>query len=192
MNSAWVLLAPVRGHTGRLPLWGSFALGASVGGALTGAAVGVLAGLVSPVPPAVRWLVAGILVVALVVTDLLQPTLRLPQRHELIPQDVFDRGLFRGILRFGLEYGTGVRTLIPSAASYVVAVVLLAANLPWVLVVAIGATFGFSRTVAVLQFVLLGEDGWQGFLAPHTRVLERLGTVVTATALGIAALGITP
>lgn len=192
MNSAWVLLAPVRGHTGRLRLWGSFALGASVGGALTGAVVGVLAGLISPVPETVRWTVAGIVVFGLVVADFFQPSLALPQRHELIPQDVFDRGLFRGIVRFGLEYGTGVRTLIPSAASYVVAVFLLAANLPWPLVVALGAAFGLSRTIAVLQFVLLGEDGWQGFLAPHTRVLERLGTVVTATALAVAALRTTP
>ena len=36
------------------------------------------------------------------------------------------------------------------------------------------------RTLAVLQYVLLGRPGWQQFLSTHTRTLERLGTVVTA------------
>lgn len=188
MNSAWVLWTPVRGQSSRLRLWGTFAAGATTGGAATGACLAVLAGLLSPVPETARWALLALGIAVLVALDLTQPRLRLPQRRVLIPQDVFDAGLARGILRFGVEYGTGVRTLIPSASSYLVAAFLVAANLPWGLTVLAGAVFGVSRTLAILQFVIVGRDGWQAFLAAHTRALERVGTVTAALALGVAAL----
>ena len=167
---------------GRLPLWGLFAAGTTLGGGATGVVVAVLAGLVSAVPASVRWWGLVAVVVTLVVLDLVQPSLRLPQRTTLIPQDVFARGLRRGILRFGLEYGTGVRTLIPSAAPWIVLATLVAWNPAWWLTVAAGLGFGFARSLAILQFVLLGADGWQGFLAGHSRLLERAGTVTAAAA----------
>jgi hypothetical protein len=189
MNSAWALVASVRGQMSRLRLWLSFAVGTTSGGAVTGALVAVLAGLFSPVAQGVRWLVVALAVVALVVADLTQRRLALPQRTELIPQEVFARGMTRGIARFGVEYGTGFRTLVPSAAPYVLAVFLLGANLPWWQTVLAGAVFGAARSLAVLQFLLLGRDGWQTFLARHTRLLERAGSAATAAFL-LAALGV--
>jgi hypothetical protein len=167
----------------------AFALGTALGGALTGLLLAVLSGLLSPVPPAARAVTTALLVVALLATDLLSPTLRLPQRDRLIPQEVFGRGLARGLFRFGVEYGSGVRTLVPGAASYMVAGYLVLAHHPWWFTVGAAAAFGFSRSLAILQFVLLGRDGWAQFLSGHSRVLERLGSTVTAVLLLVAVLG---
>ncbi len=164
-------------------------MGTTVGGALTGAVVALLAGLLSPVPASARLVAILALVPALLVLDLLTRRLPLPQRSALIPQHVFARGLLPGLLRFGFEYGTGVRTLIPGAASYLCAVYLLLANQPWWLTVAAGAAFGLARSLAILQFVLLGRDGWAQFLTGHSRVLERAGSVVAAVLLLSAVLG---
>lgn len=181
-------MASVRGPRRQLPLWAAFAAGTTLGGLGTGLALGVLSGLVSPVPGPVRLGLFVVLAVGLALLDLLSPTLRLPQRSELIPQEVFRRGLARGGFRFGLEYGCGWRTLVPSAASYVAAtfVLLLVPPLGWAVV--LGAAFGLSRSLAVLQYVLLGAPGWQAFLARHSRMLERAGSVLSAALLAVAAV----
>lgn len=179
-------MASVRGRAIQFRLWLAFAVGCTLGGAFTGTALGVVSGLLSPMPRTWRlvlWLVAA---AALAVLDLRSPVLRLPQRRELIPQSVFSRGLARGGLRFGVEYGCGFRTLVPSAAPYVAAGFVLLAVLPLGWALLLGAAFGASRSLAVLQYLSLGRPGWQEFLSRHTRVLERAGTVVTALLLGVA------
>ncbi|GGK58095.1 hypothetical protein [Ornithinimicrobium pekingense] len=173
-------MASVRGRSTQLGLWSAFLAGCTVGGAATGAVLGVLSGLLSPVPDLWRAGLLCVLVPGLVLLDLAQPVLRLPQRTELIPRSVFARGLARGGFRFGVEYGCGVRTLVPSAASYVSALFVLVAVVPLGWAVLLGAVFGAARTLAVLQYILLGRPGWQHFLSGHTRALERSGTVVTA------------
>lgn len=181
-------MASVRGRSIQLQLWLAFLVGCAVGGTLTAVALGVFAGLLSPVPESVRAVVFAVLALALVVLDLRQPVLGLPQRRELIPQEVFARGMARGGFRFGVEYGCGFRTLVPSAASPIAALFLLLAGIPFGWVVALGAVFGASRSLAVLQYILLGRPGWQRFLTSHTRWLERGGTVLTALLLGWAVL----
>jgi hypothetical protein len=185
-------VASVRGPRSRLSLWAAFAAGTTLGGLGTGLGLGVLSGLVSPVPAPVRLGLFAATALGLVLLDLLSSTLRLPQRSELIPQEVFQRGMARGGFRFGLEYGCGWRTLIPSAASYVAAafVLLVVPPLGWALV--LGAAFGLSRSLAVLQYVVLGAPGWQGFLARHSRHLERAGSVLAAALLLLAALRLAP
>ncbi|WP_131103242.1 hypothetical protein [Ornithinimicrobium sufpigmenti] len=181
-------MASVRGPRLQLPLWAAFAAGTTLGGLGTGVALGVLSGLLSPVPAPVRLGLFGAVALGLVLLDLRSPTLRLPQRTELIPQEVFQRGMARGGFLFGLEYGCGWRTLIPSAASYVAAafVLLLVPPLGWA--VLLGTAFGLSRSLAVLQYVLLGAPGWQAFLGRHSRVLERTGSVLAAALLVTAAV----
>lgn len=181
-------MASVRGPRLQLPLWGAFAAGTTLGGLSTGMALGVLSGLVSPVPAPVRLALLATAAAGLVLLDLRSPTLRLPQRSELIPQEVFQRGMARGGFLFGLEYGCGWRTLIPSAASYVAAAFVLLVVPPLGWAVLLGAAFGLSRSVAVLQYVLLGAPGWQAFLARHSRVLERTGTALTTALLLTAAV----
>ncbi|ANS79111.1 hypothetical protein SGUI_1715 [Serinicoccus hydrothermalis] len=158
-------------------------MGTTLGGAATGAALGVLAGLVSPIPAPVRMVLLVLAVVALTLLDLLTPALPLPQRSALIPQEVFARGIARGGFRFGLEYGCGWRTLVPSAASWLAAVFVLLVVPPWWAAVVLGAAFGFSRSWAVLVWIGLGAPGWQDFLARHSRVLERAGSVLAAVLL---------
>lgn len=181
-------MASVRGRGTQLRLWLAFLAGCTVGGVGTATVLGVLSGLLSPVPFAVRAGLLGVLVVTFVGLDLTQPVLRLPQRSELIPREVFARGLARGGFRFGVEYGCGFRTLVPSAASYLAAAFLLLTNPPLAWAALLGAVFGASRTVAVLQYILVGRPGWQRFLSAHTRVLERAGSVVTAGLLAWAVL----
>lgn len=182
-------MASVRGRHLQLPLWAAFAAGTTLGGLSTGLALGVLSGLLSPVPAVVRLVLLGTVVLALVALDLLAARLPLPQRSELIPQEVFQHGMARGGFRFGLEYGCGWRTLVPSAASYLAAAFVLLVVPPLGYAVLLGAVFGAARSLAVLQHVLLGAPGWQAFLARHTRVLERTGTVLAATLLLLAAGG---
>ncbi|WP_151523882.1 hypothetical protein [Serinicoccus kebangsaanensis] len=165
----------------------AFAAGTTLGGAATGAALGVLAGLLSPVPGTARLVVLAVAVLALTVLDLVSPSLPLPQRSALIPQEVFARGIGRGGFRFGLEYGCGWRTLVPSAASYLAALFVLLVVPPWWAAVVLGAAFGFSRSWAVLSWILLGRPGWQAFLARHSRLLERTGSVAAAGLLLAAA-----
>lgn len=176
-------MASVRGRHVQLSLWAAFAAGTILGGALTGAVLGVLSGLVSPVPEAVRLVLVVVAGLALVALDLLSPSLPLPQRRELIPQEVFGRGMARGGFRFGVEYGCGWRTLVPSAASYVAAAFVLLVVPPWGWAVALGAAFGLSRSLAVLVYVLVGAPGWQAFLGRHSRLLERAGSVLAAVLL---------
>ena len=173
-------MASVRGARLQLPLWAAFAAGTTLGGLSTGLVLGVLSGLVSPVPAPVRLGLFVAAAVGLVLLDLSSSALRLPQRSELIPQEVFQRGMARGGFLFGLEYGCGWRTLIPSAASYVAAafVLLLVPPLGWAVV--LGAAFGLSRSLAVLQYIVLGAPGWQSFLARHSRLLERAGSLLAA------------
>ena len=180
-------MASVRGRHLQLPLWAAFAAGTTLGGLSTGLVLGVLSGLVSPVPGTLRLLLLAAVVVALIALDLLTARLPLPQRSELIPQEVFAQGMARGGFRFGLEYGCGWRTLIPSAASYLAAVFVLLVVPPLGYAVLLGAVFGAARSLAVLQYVLLGAPGWQAFLARHTRVLERVGTVLAGALLLLAA-----
>ncbi|NLG20181.1 MAG: hypothetical protein GX555_01945 [Actinomycetales bacterium] len=165
-----------------------FAAGGLLGGASTGLVLAVLSGLTSPLPGRARAIAVLGAAVVLTALDLWQHRLRLPQRGTLIPQTVFAAGLPRGFLRFGFEYGTGVRTLIPSAASYILAAALVLTGLPWWQTVLVGAVFGFSRTLAVLQYLLMGTDDWAAFLSAHTRVLERLGSLVAAGLVSAAAL----
>lgn len=139
-------------------------------------------------PLRARWALAAVLIVGLVILDLTSRKLPVPQRDQLIPQEVFHEGMPLGLFRFGVEYGTGWRTLIPSAGPYVVARALLAANRPWWQAVLVGAAFGAARAATALQLILAGGDGLTTALAAHRRVLERLATVVAAACGGAAVL----
>lgn len=181
-------MASVRGRSIQLKLWLAFLAGCVLGGAFTATVLGVFSGLLTPVPFTWRVGVLGALTLVLVVLDLREPALQLPQRTALIPQEVFARGMARGGFQFGVEYGCGFRTLVPSAASYVAALFILLAGLPLGALVLLGVAFGAARSLAVVQYILLGRPGWQQFLSSHTRVLERGGTVVTAALLAWATI----
>jgi len=151
----------------------------------------VLAGLASVVAEPARSAALVVGVAGLLLLDMATRSLPLPQRSRLIPQQVFSRSLGGGLLRFGVEYGTGFRTLIPSASAYMLALFVLLTNPVWWVTLCLGATFGLARSVAILQFVLLGRDGWVHFLTAHTRMLERAGSIGCAVLLIWSALATT-
>ncbi|HHU39261.1 MAG TPA: hypothetical protein GXZ45_08290 [Propionibacterium sp.] len=162
-------------------------MGTTLGGATTGLGLALVSGLASALPLGWRAGIALVVAVALVLLDLVQRRLTLPQRETLIPQEVFAGGMLRGIAWFGYEYGSGVRTLIPSAASYIVAFALVMVNLPWWQTVALAAVFGFARSWAAgLALAFSPGGGWSLFLGRHSRLLERLGSVVAGALVVVA------
>jgi hypothetical protein len=166
-----------------------FAAGLVLGGLLTGTLLGLVAALVPWSPTAGSAALAAMAAVALAAYDLRVPSVELPQRRALIPQEVFVRGPALGFVRFGLEFGSGARTYVTSAAPYaVVALVLGAAGdvLPALLM---GAAFGAGRSLAPLQALAADEVSWARGVAATARVTERAGSVVVAViAVWVAAL----
>lgn len=162
-------------------------MGTTLGGATTGLGLALASGLASGLPLGWRAVAALVVAVGLVALDLVQRRLTLPQRETLIPQEVFAGGMLRGIAWFGYEYGSGVRTLIPSAASYIVAFTLVMVNLPWWQTVALAALFGFARSWAAgLALAFSRGAAWSAFLGRHSRLLERLGSVIAGVLVAVA------
>ncbi len=174
-----------------MSLWAWFAGGLLVGGGLTGGLLGLLAVLLPVTPTRGSVAVAALAAVGLAAHDLRVPAVALPQRRSLIPQEVFLRSPAVGFVRFGLEFGSGVRTYVTSAAPYAaVALVLLATDgaLPGLLA---GLSFGLGRSVAPLQAVAADEARWSTDLAAVSRTLERAGSLAVAgVALGLLVLAL--
>jgi hypothetical protein len=157
-----------------------FAAGLALGGALTGGLLGLAAVLLPFSPTPASLALAALSAIALAAYDLHARAVALPQRRSLIPQEVFLRSHAAGFLQFGLEFGSGVRTYVTSAAPYaVVALVLLATDgaLPGLLA---GLSFGLGRAAAPLQAVGADEARWSGDLTAVSRLLERSGSAVVA------------
>jgi hypothetical protein len=157
-----------------------FAAGLALGGALTGGLLGLVGVLLPFSPTPASLALAAVTGIALAAYDLRARAVALPQRRALVPQEVFLRSTSAGFLRFGLEFGSGVRTYLPSAAPYaVVTLVLLATDgaLPGLLA---GLSFGLGRAVAPLQAVGADEARWSGDLTMVSRRLERAGSVAVA------------
>ncbi len=98
---------------------------------MSGAILAVLAGLALVISEPARTAALVIGNAGLLILDMGTRTLPLPQRSVLIPQQVFSRSRGGGLLRFGIEYGTGFRTLIPSASAYTLAMFVLLSNPLW-------------------------------------------------------------
>ncbi|HVN13202.1 MAG TPA: hypothetical protein VMT69_13990 [Kineosporiaceae bacterium] len=123
---------------------------------------------------------AAAVVVALAVYDLSVATVQLPQRRALIPQEVFLRSPALGFARFGVEFGSGVRTYVTSAAPYGVVVLVLGTTDGPTAGLLIGACFGLGRALAPLQAVVADEVRWSADVAATSRFTERAGSVVVA------------
>lgn len=93
------------------------------------------------------------------------------------------------MFRFGLEFGSGVRTYITSAAPFVVAIsVLLLVNSAWVSM-AVGAAFGVGRSLVPIQAALFGTEEWHTRVGAMTRIVEKGGTGVALALVTAAAFG---
>jgi hypothetical protein len=115
--------------------------------------------------------------VALVAYDLLSPSVKLWQSARQIPETVLLSDLRLAAIRFGYEYGTGLRTYVTSTAPYVVGAAVILTNAGPFRSMLAGALFGFGRSLGLLQYQLKGKEGWQQAVAEQSRSLERAGAV---------------
>ncbi|HEX8626979.1 MAG TPA: hypothetical protein VF755_02270 [Catenuloplanes sp.] len=180
MNSAWALRASGGGRFNALRLWAVFVVGLAIGGSLSGTAVGLFAALLPWTPSVGSIILTVVLAVSLAGYDLLVAKVDLAQRRSLIPQEVFLRSQVLGFLRFGIEFGSGVRTFVTSASAYILVVMMLGLPVSFTQVVAVGLAFGLGRSVGPLQAILADDVFWSGDLERTSRLVERLGSVLAA------------
>jgi hypothetical protein len=82
-------------------------------------------------------------------------------------------------LQFGFELGTGVRTYVPSAMPYVLALGLLLHLVPLLGAVAAGVGFGLGRAAMIwLRYQSLDRDRWDTLMSLRIRWISRLGSSV--------------
>jgi hypothetical protein len=158
---------------------------------ITATALVVIGSLVrAPLPPVGRWVVVGVVLIAVLLRQFGVLSFSLPENRRLVPETVFRLGRHLGPLQFGLEMGTGARTYLPSGLPYVGAVVIaMTASLP--LALCAGAGFGLGRALMALsslRFVGGGDtDSWHQEWRDHARTLAGL----TGTAFMVSLLAVT-
>lgn len=163
-------------------------VGLAAGGALSGTGIGLLAALLPWSPTAGSAVVVAAIAVSLAGYDLVIGKVDLPQRRSLIPQEVFFRGHELGFLRFGIAFGSGMRTFVTSASPYIVIAMMLGIAASFTQVVIAGLAFGAGRAIGPLQAVLAEEAYWSDDLARTARPVERSGSVLAAAVAVAAAL----
>jgi hypothetical protein len=109
----------------------------------------------------------------------------LPQAARQIPRSVFTSGSPEGgAFKFAFEYGTGLRTFVPSAAPYAAAILaLLAYGERPVLILMMGAFFGGGRAYAVAERASMGRLEWSELVARHGRSLEKGSSILAGLAI---------
>ena len=186
MNSAWTLRASGGGRGYAIRLWLVFVAGLAIGGALSATAIGLVAALWPH--SAVSAVIAAAIAVSLAIYDFVVSKVDLPQRRSLIPQEVFLRGRGAGFLRFGIEFGSGMRTFVTSASPYILIVMLLGLPVSFLQTILAGLLFGAGRSIGPLQAVISDNDYWSRDLGRASRLLERLGSALAASVALTAAL----
>ena len=181
-----------RGRNNRFAIAASFfVVGSVLGGGLTGAVAGGVGALAVPDAATVDGLVIVVLAVLGAASDARLGGLRLPT----ITRQVDERWLhkYRGWVYgfgFGVQLGTGLATIVSSAAVYlmVVAALLTRSLLAGVV---IGATFGIVRGLSIL----LGRSivTYDDLRSLHRRLAQNatrsiVANVVTQTAIATVAL----
>lgn len=187
MNSTYVLGdARYRNYLDRLAAAGSFALGAGIGGSSTATAVYLFGALASPLPyarPAVG-LTIGTLAV---LVQIFRGAISLPQVRRQIPQSVFADGRNLGLLQFGAEYGSGVRTYLTSSAPFVAMGAVLLAEPSLLTCLILGALFGIGKGLAGIVQSLVYPGRMGAAFGKPKRSWEVLSVVGV---IGFAALGV--
>ncbi len=143
------------GERGRGNRWGTtvawFIAGSTLGGVAVGALLGVVAVAVAAVVPAgVRAAIVLALAAAAVVVDAARRPDLLPSWRRQVDERWMD-GFRPWVYGFGwgVQLGTGVLTIVSSAATYLLlAIAILIGSLP--AAVAIAATFGATRGLTLL------------------------------------------
>jgi hypothetical protein len=167
----------------------AFGVGLLLGGACSAIVLWLLSGLAEPVPAVARQAAVVLAGLAAVLRDAGAVRFPLPQNRRQVPQSVLQRGLVGGGLQFGFELGTGVRTYVPSAAPYVVAVALLLLAPSPLAALAAGAGFGAGRATTALVRLWSGKG--VGAWGRHLEA-RRVATTVGASAAVLLTLALPP
>lgn len=173
------------GERGRGYRWGPtvalFTTASVLGGALTGLVLGAVGSVVS-VPV---W-VGAIACAAAVLLDL---SGRVPTGRRQVDRDWLTR--YRRwvyAVGFGGQLGTGVVTIVTSAVTYALLVLLLVLGLPGAVVA--GAAFGLVRALPLLLAVRVGTHDDLRALARRLEAGRRPASVATSVATALAAIGL--
>ena len=167
----------MRGSFRHLLLYLCFAVGAIAGGAIAGLLLAVVGGFVNWIDGASRFLVFLSAGLGLVIYDLQVARVRLLQAARQIPQEVFVSDLRWAASRFGFEYGTGLRTYLTSAAPYIFGCAVIFVGVSPLVGLALGAAFGFGRSLSLLQYQIRRKENWQEAVQRQARLLERSGSI---------------
>jgi sulfite exporter TauE/SafE len=162
----------------------SHVVASTLAGGVLGAALGLLGSVVSLSRPARGWLLAAVIVAALVVDA--SPRIHLPSIHRQVDEDWLGR--YRGWVyggAYGFQLGLGVVTIVTTAATYaaLAASALCGSSFAGAL---IGATFGATRGLVVLTNRSAVDVGRLRDLHRRLQRLERPSWVVAMTTEGAA------
>lgn len=130
----------------------AYLMGTSAGAVLTALAAWCLSGFAQPLADGVRLalLAGGGVLLWAIKHGPLTGVVALPEARRQIPAQVFGGSLARGAYRFGFALGTGMRTYVPSAAPYVLLLVVVLGRLSLLGAVIVGLAFGFARALPIL------------------------------------------
>lgn len=166
-----------------------FSAGLVLGGVLSALVLWLLSGLPAPVPRTVRHAVVLAFAALGVLRDAGVVRFPLPQNARQIPQDVLNRDVARGALRFGFELGTGVRTYVPATTPYVLAAALLLSTPDLAVAALTGAGFGLGRALTPLtRHASRAGDRWDTVLRSRLRAITAGAGLVAATGLALLLL----
>lgn len=161
-----------------------FVIGLVIGACSIALGLWLASGVFEPLPHGVR--VGMVLLGGLVaiLRDLHLVDLPLPERTALVPRSVFEPGLPRGALRFGIELGVGFRTRLPSTIPYVLALAVLLGVPDVRQVVFLAFGFAAGRGSAVVGRAV-SRDGqrWDTAMAASEIPIARWGSVTATAAL---------
>jgi len=172
-------MASPSGRRGSAALLGPLALGLVLGGSVSALLFWLLSGLAQPLWPPVRVVLLAAVVVAAVADEAFGLGWRWPQNARQVPQAIRRRVPALGLLQFGFELGTGLRTFVTSRAPYVVVALLLLAGLSFVEALALGAGFGVGRALMpATRAWHASTGGWDRRLERASRELRLAATVL--------------
>lgn len=163
-----------------------FSTGLVLGGSLSALVLFLASGLAAPAPEAVRHGIVVALAAAGVLRDAGAVWFPLPQNARQVPQEVLNRNVALGSLRFGFELGTGVRTYVSSTVPYVVAAALLLSTPDLRTAVLTGAGFGLGRALTPLaRYTSRAGEAWDAVLHKHLRTITTGGGLAAAATLAL-------
>lgn len=162
----------------------AYLAGTLSGALLTALVVWILSGFTEPLNDGIRaalLIIGGVFVWASKHGPLAN-MISLPEARRQIPAEVFGGSLVHGAFRFGAELGTGVRTYVPSAAPYILLLVIVLARPTLTNAVFVGLGYGLGRAVP-LMVQLIGARGHRS-----TKIFLRRSEYLTSTVASLCVL----